>query len=192
MDPSNNYSESLRRAMLTYRDFVEELRPLTAQAMEFWGSLELNGGLEFRKWRHGVSDLIGRIEEAGYSVYCIIDTRQFDELGGYSHTSSLDERVDAFNRDLEDTITELETVISRFDKFGDPKAPPQADAPTPLQMPEKVTAAWIWNNAPITLWWKLAGVAALIFVTGIAIGQSSLYAEVLAKLSPATAKVSDK
>lgn len=132
------------------------------------------------------------IEEAGYSVYCSIDTRQFDELGGYSYTPSLYERVEAFNRDLEDTITELETVISRFDKFGDPKAPPQADVPATLKLPEKVTAAWIWNNAPINLWWKLVGVAALIFVTGIAVGQSSLYAEVLAKLSPATARVSGK
>lgn len=178
--------------MLTYRDFVEELRPLAAQAMDFLGSLELSGGLEFRKWRHEVSDLIGRIEEVGYSVYCSVDTRQFDELGGYSYTPNLDERVEAFNRDLEDTITELETVISRFDKFGDPKAPLQTNAPAPLSMPEKVTAAWIWNNAPITLWWKLAGVAALVFVTGVAIGQSSLYAEVLAKFSPANAKVSEK
>ena len=55
---------------------------------------------------------------------------------------------------------------------------------TPLKMPEKVTAAWIWNNAPITLWWKLAGVALLIFSVGVGFGQSSLYAEFVAKLQP--------
>jgi hypothetical protein len=170
--------------VFTYRDFVEELRPLAAQAIEFWDSLELHNGSEFRKWRHEVSDLIDRIEGVGYSVNCRVDTRQFDEFGGYGYTPSLEDRVEAFNRDLEDTINELETIISRFDKFGDPKSPQQTTTLSSLKIPEKITAAWIWNNAPITLWLKLAGISSLIFVAGIALGQSTLYEDVLAKLSP--------
>ena len=130
--------------MLTYRDFVKELRPLVDQAKHL---VDLNGIHEnpiFRKWRHEVTDLIERIESVGYTVNCSIRQKRFDRRGSYTYTPTAHDRIEAFNRDLQDTINELATVIDRFYKFGDPKGSIASPGPSnPLKAPEKITAAWL-------------------------------------------------
>ena len=57
-----------------------------------------------------------------YSVNCDIQNRTFDRFGGYSFTPKPAERMESYNRDIQDTLTELETIVTRYDKYGDPKA----------------------------------------------------------------------
>ena len=178
--------------MLSYRQFVDELRPLTEQARTLFDLNGIHENQTFRKWRHEVTDLIERIEDAGYSVNCSIGERRFDELGSYTYTPGPRDRLAAFNRELQDTINELSTIIERFEKFGDPKA---ADSPvavaTPLKAPEKITAAWLWANASVSLWWIVIVAAVAIFGAGVTVGQSSLFKEIVEKLKPVETR-SDK
>jgi len=108
--------------MVTYSQFVDELRTLVDQARTLRDAREMHENPAFRKWRHEVTDLILLMEDAGYSINCSIVSRDFDERGSYTYDPSSKERIAAFNRDLQDTVTELLTIISRFDKFGDPKS----------------------------------------------------------------------
>lgn len=97
----------------------------------------------------------------------------------------------AYNQDLDDTFLELETIISHAEKYGDPKSSPVKAvpeiimAPASLQMPAKITAAWLWHHSPISLWLKAIGVIVVVFMAGIAVGQSSLYSDFTKKLAPA-------
>ena len=178
--------------MLSYRQFIDELRPLTEQARALFDLDGIHENPAFRKWRHEITDLIRRIEDVGYTVNCSIDERRFDELGSYSYTPSPRDELAAFNRDLQDTINELATIVERFEKFGDPKAAdPAVAAATPLKAPEKITAAWLWGNASMSLWWIVIVAAVAIFGVGITVGQSSLFKELIEKLKPVDVK-SDK
>ena len=178
--------------MLSYRQFVDELRPLIEQARALFDLDGIHENPAFRKWRHEVTDLIERIEDAGRSVNCSIGERRFDDIGSYTYTPSPRDRLAAFNRELQDTINELATIVERFEKFGDPKAADVAVAvATPLETPEKITAAWLWGNAAMSLWWIVIVAAVAIFGAGITVGQSSLFKELVEKLKPVETK-SDK
>ena len=143
--------------MFTYAAFVDDLCQLTSRARALFDKPDRVEDEDFRRWRHEVTDLISRIESRKYPINSHIVYRNFDEHGSYSHTPSRSERVAAYNRDLTDTITELETLISHFDKYGDPRADPaQPPAPVPmaaaapgepprLQPPERITPAWLWQ-----------------------------------------------
>ncbi len=178
--------------MFSYRQFVDELRPLIEQAGALFDLDDIHENPAFRKWRHEVTDLIERIEDAGRSVNCSIGERRFDDIGSYTYTPSPRDRLAAFNRELQDTINELATIVERFEKFGDRKAADVAvAAATPLEAPEKITAAWLWGNAAMSLWWIVIVAAVAIFGAGITVGQSSLFKELVDKLKPAETK-SDK
>ena len=124
-------------------------------------------------------------------------------VGSYTYSPSKAERLATYNRDLRDTVTELETLVSHFDKYGDPKAEPVAK-PTPeplqqavvaslqprLQSPEKVTPAWLWQHATVTLWLQGVGLLAASFAAGIVVGQSALYADLSAKATSPSATAS--
>lgn len=171
--------------MLTYKQFIDDLRPLAGEAMALFDSANLHETPRFRKWRHDVTDLIERIEDLSYDVNCSIRTRNFDELGSYTYDPSRRERLAAFNRDLQDTINELTTLIGRFEKYGGPKTvSPPSPSTGELRWPEKITAAWLFRHAPIGLWLKFAGLLLAVLLAGITIGQSSLYHELMKKLSP--------
>lgn len=111
---------------MKYEQFIESLKPLLEEAATLFGFEALHGDPRFRKWRHQVTDLIERIEEQGYSVNSSIVDRQFDEHGSYTYTPSNRERLDAYDRDLQDTIIELQTIVERYNQFGDPKKPQQS------------------------------------------------------------------
>ena len=186
--------------MFTYSAFIEELRGLVERARSLFDRPYLGEDEDFRRWRHEVKDLISRIESRKYRINCRVVYRNFDEHGSYTYSPSKAERMSTYNRDLRDTVTELETLVAHFDKYGDPKAEP---APTPalepvrqaaaapieqsrLHPPEKVTPAWLWQHATVTLWLQGFGLLATSFAAGVAIGQSALYAELFAKVgSPA-------
>jgi hypothetical protein len=187
-----------REPMFTYSAFITELRPLTERARNLSDRSNRVEDEDFRRWRHEVTDLISRIEARKYRINCQIVYRNFDELGSYTYTPSRGERLAAYKRDLIDTITELETLISHFDKYGDPRAepapPPVRGASVPavpteppkLQPPERVTPAWLWQHGTVTLWIQGLGLLGIAFVAGVGVGKSALYAELSTKVdSPA-------
>jgi hypothetical protein len=179
--------------MFTYTAFIEELRPLIQQANSLLDRPEMRECDEFRKWRHEVMDLISRIELQKYNINCQIAYRKFNELGSYSHSPSKIARMATYNRDIRDTITELQTLVTRFDKYGDPKAEMAANPAFETtqqsaeglfekpkirhQPPEKVTPAWLWEHAPVTLWLQGLGIVGASFLVGVSLGQSAVFAE---------------
>lgn len=46
-----------------------------------------------------------------------------------------------------------------------------ATRPLPLALPEKVTLRWLWQNAPLSLWFWLVGLTAGAFFVGMRAGQ---------------------
>jgi hypothetical protein len=120
-----------------------------------------------------------------YSINCRIDTRWLGEHAWDFDDSTPQEHLAAFNRDLQDTIVELTTIVRRFDKFGDPKRQTAtASNATSLKAPEKVTAAWLWNNTSVSVWWTVVAALIVVFGTGVTVGRSTLFSEIVAKLKP--------
>ena len=104
---------------MDYAKFIEELRPLHAEALNLFDDPQTHNAPRFRKWRHLVTTLISAIDERGYSIDCSISSRIFD-IATYGSVAQA-ERVARYNQELQDTINELESIIGFFDKFGDPK-----------------------------------------------------------------------
>lgn len=104
---------------MEYAKFIEELRPLHAEALNLFDDPQTHNAPRFRKWRQRVTTLISAIEDRGYSIDCGISSRIFDIMSYGSVAQT--ERVARYNQELQDTINELESIIGLFDKFGDPK-----------------------------------------------------------------------
>ena len=175
--------------MITYATFIEALPPLVRQAQALLTSTELADGVDFRRWRHDLRDLVQRIEAKGYSVNCGVGSRAF-RIAALGGPISKERQRAWFLRELQDTVGELELLCSRHGQFGDPRAaedPSPRGPSTPLTSPEKVTLAWLWQHAPIRLWGSALFFLAVVFVSGVTLGQSKLYAELQAKLRPVAA-----
>lgn len=170
---------------MTYQQFIEALRPLLVEAQGLFSLKELHENPRFRKWRHQVTDLIERIEAQGYTVNSSITTRYFDNPGTYSYTPSDRDRLFAYERDLQDTINELQTIVEGYEKFSDPKVPPQGSKEQKrLEWPDKMTLAWLWHHAHVSVWWWLGGVLVTVFLLGITVGQSTFYAQIQKPWNP--------
>ncbi len=168
---------------MKYEDFVNELRPLLQEAGEMFNLQNLHEDPRFRKWRHNVTDIIERIEDQGYEVNSSIQSRYFDEPGSYTNDPTRKYRIEAFNRDLQDTINEFETIVARFEKYGGPKSPATntENADKPLEWPQKITLSWLYKHAPIGLWFKAGGILLAALILGITIGQSQIYKDLSSK-----------
>jgi hypothetical protein len=181
-----------------YNAFINELKPLIEQAHEFDADDRHYSSDVFRRWRHEVEDLISRIRRLKYSVNCGLDGRNF-YIEGYGSHSDREQR-DCFDRSLKDTLVELEVVIDRYTKYGDPKAKPtppvaiagpgsltpsltpepistiapamQAQAPEPAEpkWPERVTLYWLFKHMPLSAWGTLGALVAGAFSAGLAAG----------------------
>ena len=175
--------------MLTYAAFIDELRTLVPRGKALTGSVGLSENANFKRWRHETTHIIESIQGHAYPIKCDIRVRRFNIRAIYEPVSDKAKR-ERFETDLIDTITELDVLISSFDKYGDPKyRPPPAPSPElakPLTAPEKVTMAWLWQHAPLSLWITVAAAAVSILSIGVALGQSALFAEVVTKLQPPT------
>ena len=173
--------------MLTYTAFIDELRTLVPKGRALSGSKGLSNNPEFKRWRHEVSHLIDSIQTLGYAVKCSIQVRRFSIRQTFDAIPERTQR-ERFERDLTDTLTELEVLIASFDKFGDPNYRPPPPIPAelakPLTAPEKVTLAWLWQHAPMNLWVALLAGAFSLLSIGIMLGQSALFYEVVSKLQP--------
>ena len=173
--------------MLTYAAFIDELRALVPRGKSLSGAVGFSDSQEFKRWRHETTYLLEAIHGNGYRVRCDIQIRKFNIRATYEAVSDKAKRH-RFETDLTDTLTELEVLISSFDKFGDPNQRKLPETPLasakPLVPPDKVTLAWLWQHAPISLWITVAAAAVAILSAGIGLGQSALFAEVVTKLQP--------
>lgn len=166
-----------------YRSFVHELSVLHNAFSDPPANHRSFDSPEFRRWRHEFGTLIDQIEVVGYEISCNLSRRQFRVLSMYGSVSQREQR-DAFDRDLADTLVEIETIIKRYDKYGDPKAKPAAvlgngietKNAQPLLPPDKVT--WNWVREHVPLGWAIGVMLTLVSVSfgaGLGLGQSSLY-----------------
>jgi predicted nucleotide-binding protein len=111
---------------MDYTNFIEELRPSIEEAKGLLGAEEYHNDQEFRNWRQKVTQLISIIEDCGYSINCKITSRifQFPSCGLVSRQK----HIEYYNRELQDTINELETIVKFFDKYGEPNKPNDSTA----------------------------------------------------------------
>lgn len=102
---------------MKYDQFIDALGPLIEEAKSLFDREELDEGQDFRRWRHQVTDLIQRIQDEGYVVNFSMEGRYFDEP---YYMATKQERLDAYNRDLQDTVNELEAVVTGYRQSGEP------------------------------------------------------------------------
>jgi len=169
-----------------YAAFIDELKPLIERGRKFDDSDRSHSSQTYRAWRLELLDLIHRVNRLRYDINCGVEGRWFQVMS-YATTSAREQRQ-AFDRDLEDTLTELELVVSRFDKYGDPRAKsialagpgnPAVTHPTPaksetLVAPEKVTFAWLWAHVPLKLFGMLLVSYGLVFSAGLTVASTKV------------------
>ena len=165
-----DYEDVVSVSPVKYKQFVEALPPFVAEARTLLNKPKLHEDDQFRNWRHRLEDLLQRVSEEGYMVNCKVATRSFDRRG--IDPASNSERLAAYNRHLQDTIVELETIVEHYATLGEPKRHLPA-----LKHPEKITPGWVWNNASYSLWAWFCGLLVAAFLFGVGVARSPLYAQ---------------
>lgn len=106
---------------------------------------------------------------------------------------SANEQLNAFNRDLTDSLVELNHIVEQYTKFGEPKlrhgadrkaerAEPaaravpseaQLDKPDVFEWPakEKLTLHWLFKHMPASAWVWLALFVGGAFTLGVTVGR---------------------
>nr|BAJ06956.1 hypothetical protein [uncultured bacterium]BAJ06958.1 hypothetical protein [uncultured bacterium] len=162
---------------MKYSEFIDELRPLLDEAHSLFDEDQTHQSPRFRKWRHQLTTTISIIENLGYTVDCDIASRIF-QVASYGSVSK-NAQMAAYNRELQDTINEMEIIIEYFDKYGDPKISSQAaasdDRAEKLEWPTKMTLSWLFNHAPIKLWLQFGGILITVFLLGVGFAQTRAY-----------------
>lgn len=152
-----------------YTHFIEEITALIDQAKTFSASERSYDSDVFRRWRHRAQDSIYRIEKLKYNINCNISTRQFHIFGYGSFSKSQQDNI--FNRDLTDTINELELIIEQYKAYGSP----QGTRPDTLNeiklkrgvdMADKITMKWLIEHMPLHGWLTFFGILAAAFSAG--------------------------
>ena len=82
-----------------------------------------------------------------------------------------------YQLEMDDTIVELETIVSAHKKFGEPERP-KPSLPKTAEWPSKITLAWLFQNAPLSLWIWFVSLLIAAFLLGTQVGQSALYKQV--------------
>jgi hypothetical protein len=104
---------------MNYDDFINELIPLLDEGRSLFDLEHLHQNPRFRKWRQRLTSTIDAIESHGYEIDCNVKSRIF-QVASYGSVNKRD-HIAAYNRELQDTINELETIIQYHKKYGDPK-----------------------------------------------------------------------
>lgn len=172
-----------------YAAFIEDIVPLIAQAKALCVGDRRPDGDVFRAWRHKVEDLLVKINRTHVDVTCDLSQRQFRVMS-YGSVSAKDQ-LGAFDRDMRDTLVELDHIVSWYEKYGEPKlrrgsfqqaakAAPEAVVagvatpikPANLEWPqkEKLTLHWLFTNMPASAWAWLALAVGGAFTLGVTVG----------------------
>lgn len=166
-----------------YAAFIAHLTTLVETARGFAPVERHRDHAAFRRWKHEVVDLIVRIGRLRYDVNTGLESRRFQIVGYGSYSSAEEQQV--FNRDLDDSLMELQVVIENYKRYGDPKAhmirqqkglvqlevvPTPAAGTESLKPPEKVTFKWLWEHMSVTVFGTLIAAIGIAFSAGIAVG----------------------
>lgn len=175
-----------------YEAFIDELKPLIEQTESFGTADRRQDSEVFRAWRHRVSSLTTRISRTHVDSDTNLEHRQFLVLSFGS--VSANEQLKAFNRDLTDTLVELNHIVEQHTKFGEPKLRPGADrkaesratgsalraAPSEAQLDkpavpewpakEKLTLHWLFKHMPASAWVWLTLFVGGAFTLGVTVG----------------------
>ena len=184
-----------------YAGFIDELRELVVRAREFGQDERSLNSESFRRWRHETKELIHRINRLRYDIACDIEGRSFQVMA-YASISAREQQA-KFDHDMNDTVAELELVISRFDKYGDPKVKPASrdnvelampaaeisTTPLPLAVPDKVTIGWLLAHVPVTWYVTLAAACVVIFGAGMTVASTKLGKTLVEWVTPAPSSV---
>ena len=165
--------------MLTYPLFIDEVRALRADIDNLRTEPNMARSVAFKKWNHALCMLVSSIRKNGYrSTGCYVESRDFELDNAYIRHDP----TKLFNDELDNTMIELDNVISNYEKYGDPKPPaalePSAPTAVPavfttLPKPGELTWAWVRINVPFSYWGLVAGL--IITVAGLAFGAGRLY-----------------
>lgn len=201
-----------------YAAFIDELIPLVEQARAFDVKDRQHGGDVFTAWRHKVEHLIIKIGRTHMDAHCDLSQRQFRVMS-YSSISAKDQ-LNAFDRDMRDTLVELDHIIDWYKKYGEPKlrhgAPKQVSkaepvpaastplAPKPVEpewpREQELTLYWLFKKMPLSAWaWFVLFVGGA-FAAGVTVGswpvvQKKLYQWVepgTATIAPTPPKTTSK
>lgn len=155
-----------------YTAFIDELSGLRESFSNPPPNHRCHDSSAFKLWQHRVIDLIDRIEAQGYRINCGIRLRRF-RVTAYAPVSPAAQQK-AFDRALAETTIELDTIISNFEKYGDPRQPSPAPAlaitPSrestpgqPLEWNKDATFGWYLKHTPArTLWGFVVSVGGLV------------------------------
>lgn len=152
-----------------YTAFIDELSGLRESFSNPPPNHRCHDSSAFKLWQHRVIDLIDRIEEQGYRINCGIRLRRFRVLA-YAPVSPAAQQK-AFDGALAQTMIELDTIISNFEKYGvSPPAPALAITPSrestsgqPLEWNKEATLGWYLKHTPArTLRGFVASVLSLV------------------------------
>jgi hypothetical protein len=173
----------------SYGAFIDELRPLIEEVKHFEPKDKDRDGDRFKVWRHKVSSLCHKIDRTHVDSNCDLDSRQFRVMS-YNRVSSHEQR-EAFDRDMRDTITELEHIVQQYESYGEPAlknaaaaralkpdqpstevAGAAAPAPTEREWPKGEKASWKWirENIPFSVLYALGGFIVAVAVVSFGLG----------------------
>lgn len=144
-------------------------------------SKEMHNGGAFRKWRNALDGTLNQIVQANYLLPCPIrvQRRKF----GYSQRSLTDDELfSLYQRDMDDTINELEFIIDSYRIHGEPPKGGSGKE-SELEYPDKVTLSWLFHHAPIRLWLTIGWLLIAVFVLGTQVGNSKIYNRVIESFS---------
>lgn len=124
----------------------------------------------FRRWRYELEASLKEAETAGFEVpglVCVhVQSRSF---GRADPEFSYDELFTMYQREMDDTVIELETIISDYEKRGKPRKQP--------------AWAWLRQNVPPHVWTRVVSVLVSVlfgaFVFGTWVGQTELYKQIM-------------
>lgn len=150
---------------MKYKQFIAALEPLIEETNHLFDREELDEGQEFRRWRHQVTDMICRIKDEGYTVDSSMSGRYFDNT---YYMATKQERLDAYNRDLRDTVDELKAIVEKYSQFGEPRKSGKSGNASNL-------SASLSKITKHPIWWLIGGAISVVIVTWVLVhmaGQS--------------------
>ena len=199
-----NYFASVQKEF-DYSAFVDELIPLIDQARNLDISERRQDSDVFRKWRLTVSDLIIKVCRTHMDVNCGIDERQFRVMSYYGVTDRV--QLKAFDRDMQDTLNELQNIVDWHNKYGEPgrrdggrkaatepaSAPVMEVEPVPVKASEprwpqdnRLTLYWLVKHMPISAWAAVGVGLFAAFTFGTTVGSWEVTKGVIASWTAAS------
>ena len=117
--------------MISYKQFIAELRLLSATGEILIDAGDRDEDLRFRKWRFRLEDLIRHIKQQGYEITCKSARRSYGG-GDYGYNEpSKDALNGLYKKELGDTLNEINFIIEYYDNY---RKPPKRKVPhTPLE-----------------------------------------------------------